>query len=53
MSHTEHVGKISDTNIPRWLVVKLLAKKDPQSSGLTRQAQKRQWRRDMEMELSA
>lgn len=52
MSHTDNTAKKFDTNIPEWLLWKLIAKDDEPLSA-SRQAQKRQWKREIEMELSA
>ena len=52
MSHSDNTQRKFDTNIPNWLVWKLVADEDVQSVGISRQASKRQWLRDVEMELT-
>lgn len=64
MSHTDNTQQKFDKNFPEWLALKLWIQSiDPElprscgggfgSVGLTRQARKRQWKREIEMELSA
>jgi hypothetical protein len=56
MSHTDKTAQKFDTNFPEWLALKLWIEHiDPEikPSGLARQTQKRQWRREIEMELGA
>ena len=55
MSHTYNTAKKFDTNFPEWLAMKLwIEHADPESRpSASRQATKRQWRREIEMELSA
>jgi hypothetical protein len=52
MSRSDNTQRKFDTNFPEWLFWKLVADEDIQSVGLSRQARKRQWLRDIEMELS-
>lgn len=56
MSHTDNTAQKFDTNFPTWLAFKLWLKdvdpEDPKPSA-SRQAQKRQWRKEVEMELNA
>lgn len=53
MSHTDNTAKKFDTNIPEWLVLKLNIRYMEPVLSASRQAQKRQWKREIEMELSA
>ena len=52
MSHSDNTQRKFDTNFPDWLSWKLIADEDIQSVGISRQAGKRQWIREMELELS-
>lgn len=55
MSHSDNTQREYDTNFPVWLAHKLWVEHvDPEIKpvGISRQAGKRQWMRDMEMELS-
>ena len=53
MSHTDNTQQKFDANFPEWLSHKLWVKQvDPEPVGLARRTQKRQWRKDIEMELS-
>jgi hypothetical protein len=53
MSHTDNTAKKFDTNFPEWLALKLwIEHVDPEPVGISRQARKRQWRKDIEMELT-
>lgn len=52
MSHTDNTQQNFDTNYPNWLVLKLLAREDEQSSSASRQTTKQQWRREIEMDLT-
>jgi hypothetical protein len=54
MSHTDNTQQKFDTNFPEWLVPKLWIKRaDPEiRRSASRQAQKRVWLKDIEMELS-
>ena len=53
MSRTDNTQKKFDTNFPSWLALKLWAEHiDPEvKPSASRQAQKRQWRKEIEMEL--
>jgi len=52
MSHTDNTAQKFDANFPAWLALKLwIDHVDPEPVGLTRQVRKRQWRREIEMEL--
>ena len=53
MSHTYNTAQKFDTNFPEWLALKLwIEHVDPEiKQSASRQAQKRQWRRETEMEL--
>jgi hypothetical protein len=55
MSHSDNTQQKFDTNFPEWLAMKLwIDRTDPENKpSASRQATNRQWRRDMEMELSA
>jgi hypothetical protein len=56
MSHTDNTQQKFDTNFPEWLALKLwIRDADPEEPkpSASRQAQKRQWKREIEMELSA
>jgi hypothetical protein len=52
MSHSDNTQRKFDTNFPDWLSIKLMADEDIQSVGISRQAMKHQWLREIEMELS-
>lgn len=55
MSHTDNTMRKFDENFPAWLALKLwIEQVDPEirPSGLARRTQKRNWRREIEMELS-
>jgi hypothetical protein len=52
MSHSDNTQRKFDTNFPDWLSMKLVADEDTQSVGISRQASKRQWIREMELELT-
>jgi hypothetical protein len=56
MSHSDNTQQKFNTNFPEWLDRKLWVKhndpEDPKPSA-SRPSSKRQWKRDIEMELSA
>jgi hypothetical protein len=52
MSHSDNTQRKFDTNFPAWLSHKLATEAGNHNVGISRQARKRQWLRDMEMELS-
>jgi hypothetical protein len=55
MSHTDNTQHKHDPSHPKWLAFKLWLKHvDPEDRRYeSRQAENRQWRKDMRMELSA
>jgi hypothetical protein len=56
MSHTDNTQRKFDKNLPAWLAFKLwLRDVDPEDTAIlySRPATKRQWRREIEMELGA
>lgn len=54
MSHTDNTMRKFDEDFPAWLALKLwIEHNDPEPVGLNRQARKRQWRKEIEMELGA
>ena len=55
MSHSDNTSKKFDANSPEWLAFKLWVKNvDPEDRRFnSRQAENRQWKREIEMELSA
>jgi hypothetical protein len=55
MSHTDNTAQKFDTNFPNWLALKLwIEHNDPEvKPSASRQAQKRQWKREIEMELGS
>jgi hypothetical protein len=54
MSHTDNTAQKFDTNFPDWLALKLwIEHVDPEiKQSASRQAQKRMWLKDIEMELN-
>ena len=53
MSHSDNTQRKFDTNMPAWHELKLMVRHVEPAILYSRQADKRQWRRDIEMELSA
>lgn len=53
MSHSDNTQRKFDTNLPAWHELKLMIRHVEPAILYSRQADNRQWRRDMEMELSA
>ena len=55
MSHTDNTQRRFDSRYPEWLAFKVWVKRvDPEVRHYaSRQAEKRSWRRDIELELSA
>jgi hypothetical protein len=53
MSHTDNTAQKFDTNFPEWLALKLNIRYMEPVLSASRQAQKRQWKREIEMELGS
>ena len=51
MSHTYNTAQKFDTNFPEWLALKLNIRYMEPVLSASRQATKRQWKREIEMEL--
>ena len=51
MSHSENTARKFDTNFPEWLASKLwIERVDPLYNKVSRQAENRQWKREIEIE---
>jgi len=52
MSHTDNTQQKFNTNLPKWLEVKMMANEDEQRRPKSRVNTKNDWRKEVEMEYA-